>query len=58
VQNGIDVQITVNNNTYNGLTKNGSAVFYLKEEDYPAGTYDVNIETLGLEATYKITITD
>ena len=56
VQNGIEVSLTISNNTYYKLSKNGFATFYLKEEDYPAGTYDVVIKTLGLELTTKVTI--
>ena len=56
VQNGIDVSVTIGKETRNGQTKNGEATFYLKEENYPAGTYDVVVRCLGLESNTQISI--
>lgn len=56
VQNGIGVSLEINKMIYKGLTKNGNAQFYLKEEDYPKGEYTFKIKTLGLETIKKITL--
>ena len=56
VQEGISVSLEIEGNTYQALTRNGKAQFLLKEEDYPAGSYMIKIETLGLDTTQNITV--
>jgi hypothetical protein len=56
VQDGIDVSLHIHGTTYDALTKNGEVQFHLKAEDYPKGAYTFTIQTLGLEATHKITV--
>lgn len=56
VQEGIDVSLEINSNSYNLFTKNGEVTFHLKQEDYPKGDYTIIIQTLGHKTTQKITI--
>lgn len=56
VQDGIAVTLQIDNQTFEALSRNGEASFYLKEEDFKQGIYEIKIQTLGIETTRQITL--
>lgn len=56
VQDGITVTLYIGDQTFESLSRNGEATFYLKEEDFQKGIYEITIQTLGIETTRQITL--
>lgn len=56
VQDGITVTLHIGDQTFESLSRNGEASFYLKEEDFKQGIYEITIQTLGIETTRQITL--
>ncbi|GER60025.1 hypothetical protein ULMA_21330 [Patiriisocius marinus] len=56
VQDGVEVELQLNETSWILLTKDGYVSQELDSLKFPKGTYSLTVKTLGLESTYPITI--